>query len=92
MCIRDRKEAVGGDLPEFLSLLITHYEEAELAEEAGGTPSQSTVKQEVSGLGVEAQREILQNYLKDKKTIAEYIETESEMCIRDSCTYNSKFC
>ena len=33
------KEAVGGDLPEFLSLLITHYEEAELAEEAGGTPS-----------------------------------------------------
>ena len=38
---------------------------------------QSTVKQEVSGLGVEAQREIIQNYLKDKKTIAEYIETES---------------
>ena len=33
------KEAVGGDLPEFLSLLITHYEEAELAEEAGDTPS-----------------------------------------------------
>ena len=33
------KEAVGGDLPDFLSLLITHYEEAELAEEAGGTPS-----------------------------------------------------
>lgn len=28
---------------------------------------QSTVKQEVSGLGVEAQREIIQNYLKDKK-------------------------
>ena len=25
---------------------------------------QSTVKQEVSGLGVEAQREIIQNYLK----------------------------
>lgn len=38
---------------------------------------QSTVKQEVSGLGVEAQREIIQNYLKDRKTIAEYIETES---------------
>ena len=38
---------------------------------------QSTVKQEVSGLGVEAQREIIRNYLKDKKTIAEYIETES---------------
>lgn len=33
------KEAVGGDLPEFLSLLITHYEEAELAEEAGGVQS-----------------------------------------------------
>ncbi len=33
------KEAVGGDPPEFLSLLITHYEEAELAEEAGGMPS-----------------------------------------------------
>ena len=38
---------------------------------------QSTVKQEISGLGVEAQREIIQNYLKDRKTIAEYIETES---------------
>lgn len=38
---------------------------------------QSTVKQEISGLGVEAQREIIRNYLKDRKTIAEYIETES---------------
>ena len=38
---------------------------------------QSTMKQEISGLGVEAQREIMRNYLKDKKTIAEYIETES---------------
>lgn len=38
---------------------------------------QSTVKQEISGLGVEAQKEIIQNYLKDRKTIAEYIETES---------------
>ena len=38
---------------------------------------QSTVKQEISGLGVEAQREIIQNHLKDKKPIAEYIETES---------------
>lgn len=38
---------------------------------------QSTVKQEVSGLGVEAQREIIRNYLKDRKTVAEYIETES---------------
>ena len=37
---------------------------------------QSTMKQEISGLGVEAQREIIRNYLKDKKTIAEYIETE----------------
>lgn len=38
---------------------------------------QSTVKQEISGLGVEAQRGIIQNYLKDRKPIAEYIETES---------------
>lgn len=38
---------------------------------------QSTQKQEISGLGIEAQREIIQNYLKDKKTVAEYIETES---------------
>ena len=28
---------------------------------------QSTIKQEISGLGVEAQREIIQNYLKNKK-------------------------
>ena len=38
---------------------------------------QSTMKQEISGLGIEAQREIIRNYLKDKKTVAEYIETES---------------
>lgn len=38
---------------------------------------QSTTKQEMSGLGVEAQREIIQNYLKDIKPISEYIETES---------------
>ena len=38
---------------------------------------QSTIKQEISGLGVEAQRKIIQNHLKDKKPIAEYIETES---------------
>lgn len=38
---------------------------------------QSTVKQELSGLGVEAQREIIQNFIKDKKPITEYIETES---------------
>lgn len=38
---------------------------------------QSTAKQEMSGLGVEAQREIIQNYLKDRKPISEYIETES---------------
>ena len=30
-----------------------------------------------SGLGVEAQREIIKNYLKDKNLIAEYLETES---------------
>ena len=38
---------------------------------------QSTQKQEISGLGIEAQREIIRNYLKDRKTVAEYIETES---------------
>ena len=39
---------------------------------------QSTVKQELSGLGIEAQREIIRNYLKDKKAISEYIETETK--------------
>lgn len=38
---------------------------------------QSTKKQESSGLGVEAQREIIQNFLKDKTPVSEYIETES---------------
>ena len=36
---------------------------------------QSTMKQEISGLGVEAQREIIQNYLKERKPVV--IETES---------------
>lgn len=38
---------------------------------------QSTKKQQNSGLGVEAQREIIQKYLKDTIPISEYIETES---------------
>lgn len=38
---------------------------------------QSTVKQQISGLGVEAQREIIHNHLKDSNIIAEYVETES---------------
>lgn len=38
---------------------------------------QSTKKQENSGLGVEAQREIIQNFLRDKIPVSEYIETES---------------
>lgn len=38
---------------------------------------QSTKKQEISGLGIEAQREIIRNYLQDKEQIAEYVETES---------------
>lgn len=38
---------------------------------------QSTKKQEISGLGIEAQREIIQNYLRDKSLTAEYVETES---------------
>ena len=40
---------------------------------------QSTKKQAVSGLGIEAQREIIHNYLKDEKPIAEYVETESDV-------------
>ena len=38
---------------------------------------QSTMKQAISGLGVEAQREIIEKFLGDKKTIAEFVETES---------------
>ena len=38
---------------------------------------QSTKKQQNSGLGVEAQRERIQKYLKDTIPISEYIETES---------------
>ena len=37
----------------------------------------STQKQGFSGLGIEAQKEIIQNYLSDKIPIAEYIEVES---------------
>ena len=35
------------------------------------------MKQQVSGLGVEAQREIIHNHLKEKNLIAEFVETES---------------
>lgn len=38
---------------------------------------QSTMKQQLSGLGVEAQREIIHNHVKNKLILAEYIETES---------------
>ena len=38
---------------------------------------QSTKKQEASGLGIEAQREIIHNYLSPEVPIAEYVETES---------------
>ena len=38
---------------------------------------QSTMKQQISGLGVEAQREIIHNHVKNKPILAEYIETES---------------
>ena len=37
----------------------------------------STQKQGYSGLGLEAQKEIIQNYLSDRNPIAEYIEIES---------------
>jgi DNA invertase Pin-like site-specific DNA recombinase len=35
------------------------------------------MKQAISGLGVEAQREIIEKFLGDKKPIAEFVETES---------------
>ena len=38
---------------------------------------QSTKKQEISGLGIEAQREIIGRYLGQEKPIAEFVETES---------------
>lgn len=38
---------------------------------------QSTTKQEESGLGVEAQRSIIQNHIKEGMIIAEYVETET---------------
>ena len=38
---------------------------------------QSTKKQAVSGLGIEAQREIIHNFLGSEKPIAEFVETES---------------
>lgn len=38
---------------------------------------QSTMKQQISGLGVEAQRQIIHNHVKNKPILAEYIETES---------------
>ena len=38
---------------------------------------QSTMKQQISGLGVEAQREIIHSHVKNKPILAEYIETES---------------
>ena len=38
---------------------------------------QSTKKQEASGLGIEAQREIIHNFLSPEVPIAEFVETES---------------
>lgn len=38
---------------------------------------QSTKKQEISGLGIEAQREIIHTFLHDRPPTAEYVETES---------------
>lgn len=37
----------------------------------------STQKQGYSGLGLEAQREIIQKYLRDKIPVAEFVEIES---------------
>lgn len=44
---------------------------------------QSTVKQEVSGLGVEAQREIIQNYLKDKKRLLNILKRKAAVNLTD---------
>ena len=38
---------------------------------------QSTKKQQISGLGIEAQREIISNHIKEGNIIKEFIETES---------------
>lgn len=38
---------------------------------------QSTTKQEISGLGLEAQRSIIQSHIKEGQIVAEYVETES---------------
>ena len=35
------------------------------------------MKQQISGLGVEAQREIIHNHVKNQPILVEYIETES---------------
>ena len=35
---------------------------------------QSTMKQQLSGLGVEAQREIIHNHVKNKQILAEYMD------------------
>ena len=41
------------------------------------------MKQQLSGLGVEAQREIIHNHVKNKPILAEYIETESGKSLTD---------
>ena len=38
---------------------------------------QSTAKQERSGLGIEAQRDIISSFVKEGVILAEYVETES---------------
>ncbi|WP_195450320.1 recombinase family protein [Bacteroides nordii] len=38
---------------------------------------QSTIKQEKSGLGIEAQRDIISSFVKEGVILAEYVETES---------------
>lgn len=54
---------------------------------------QSTKKQEISGLGIEAQREIIHNYLRDKIPLAEYVETESgKKCNRPVLQQALKHC
>ena len=38
---------------------------------------QSTIKQEKSGLGIEAQRDIINSFVKGGMVLAEFVETES---------------
>ena len=44
---------------------------------------QSTMKQEISGLGVEAQREIIRNYLKTEKRLLNILKQRAAVNLTD---------